>query len=155
MLKPALETSPLDWRNRARLKLKEAEERRAGQTRGRHFTHQENIAVIRTIRERNDAAAAAYFRNSDFDSLSDEELQAIRDELEFLQAEDGDRPTEHEQMSYANRAAETVLDSFDLRARYMTFTTFLIIRFIYEALQLDEVHAVDLSAQEHRDSIAF
>ena len=58
-------------------------------------------------------------------------------------------------MSFANRAAETVLDSFDLRARYKTFTTFLIIHLLYEAVQLDEVHAVDLSAQEHRDSIVY
>ncbi len=96
VLKPALDTSPLDWRNRAQRKMKEAKQRRARRTRSGHTTRQDNIEVITKIQGRSGAAAPAYFRNSDFDSLSDEELQDIRYELEFLQAEDGDKPAENE-----------------------------------------------------------
>ena len=95
VLKPALETSPLDWRNRARQEMDEVKKRWAGRTRGRHFTRQENITAIKSMPEHRGAAAGAYFRNSDFDSLSDEELQEIRDELEFLQANDDGESTEN------------------------------------------------------------
>ena len=97
VLKPAFEASRLNWHDRTRQAMDEVKKRWAGRTRSRHFTRQENIAAIKSMPGPRSAAAGAYFRNSDLDSLSDEELQDIRDELEFLQANDGGGANENDE----------------------------------------------------------
>lgn len=96
VLKPALEASPLNWHNKTRQKMDEVKRRWTERSRRRKFTRQENITAIKRVPEHRGTAAGAYFRNSDFDSLSDEEIQDIRDELDFLQANDDDKPSEKE-----------------------------------------------------------
>ena len=94
VIKPALETSPLNWRNRARQGVRESREKRAEHTRKRRFTRAENLAFIQAVQVR--PGTAAHFRNAYLDGMSDDDLQSMRDDLEFLQAKDENGPAEKE-----------------------------------------------------------
>lgn len=94
--KEALETSPLDWRNRARQELSAAKKRMTQQGSKTSRSREENIAAIQMLQQRYGQAMAAHFRNIDLDNISDEDLESIREEYEFLQADDEDTPTEND-----------------------------------------------------------
>ena len=94
--KEALETSPLDWRNRARQELSVAKKRMTQQGSKTRRSREENIAAIQMLQQRYGQAMAAHFRNSDLDNISDGDLESIREEYEFLQADDEDTPTEND-----------------------------------------------------------
>lgn len=96
MFKQALETSPLDWRNRARQELNAAKKRMTQQGSKTRRSREENIAAIQMLQQRYGQAMAAHFRNIDLDNISDEDLESIREEYEFLQADDEDTPTEND-----------------------------------------------------------
>ena len=94
VFKPALETSPLNWRNRARQGVRESRKKRAEHTRRRRFTRAENLAFIQAVQLR--PGTAAHFRNADLDGMSEDDLQSMRDDLEFLQSKDENGPAEKE-----------------------------------------------------------
>lgn len=92
----ALETSPLDWRNRARYELNAAKARFARQDTKPSRSREESIATLQMLQQRFGSAMAAHFRNINLDNISDEDLESILDEYEFLQADENDIPTEND-----------------------------------------------------------
>ena len=88
VFKPALAASPLNWRNRARKEMNAARKRMSESFSRKVTDRQEIIAAIQAVLMRPGPAATALFRNIDLENISDEDLQSIWEEYEFLQADD-------------------------------------------------------------------
>lgn len=80
----ALADSPLNWRNRAQVEIKRAQERLGNTAKRGNLTRTELLEAIERLRPKigKDKAAVAFFRN--FQELNDDELVAILAELEYL-----------------------------------------------------------------------
>ena len=83
----ALESSPLNWRNRAQVEIKDAQEKLEIATKRRNLTRAELLEAIERLRPKfgGNKMAVAFFRN--FQELTNDELVAILTELEFLDDE--------------------------------------------------------------------
>ena len=88
VFKPALAASPLNWRNRARKEMNAAREKISESIRRNVIDRQEIIARIQSVLMRPGLAPTTLFRNIDLENISDEDLQSIWEEYEFLQADD-------------------------------------------------------------------
>ena len=90
LLKPLLEASPLNPLNRAKQEREESAKKRNQRISARRFTRQQNLAFFQATQTR--LGMAAHFRNADLDSMSDAELQSMRDDLESLQEDSENKP---------------------------------------------------------------
>lgn len=88
IFREALETSPLDWRNRARQEIEDAKTKMAQHMPKSGRTREEVISDITSIERKRGAAIAAHFKNLDLNKVSYEDLESMLADLQHLENDD-------------------------------------------------------------------
>lgn len=94
VLKPMLESSPLNMLNRAKQERERSARQRKERISDRLLTREDNLAYLAAMQRR--PGMAVHFRKRDVDNMTDSDLQSLRDDLESLQADSENKPAENE-----------------------------------------------------------
>ncbi len=94
VLKPMLDSSPLNMLNRAKQEREKSAKQRIERNADRRFTREDNLAYLAAMQLR--PGMAVHFRKRDVENMTNADLQSLRDDLESLQADSESKPAENE-----------------------------------------------------------